>query len=101
MGLASGLTRLDVSDWRHCTLKPRVDALYVSTSARHPATGEEAWRKVSRSALSVMIVREGIFLTMKWFCIFSRGKASFRAAMDIVSSATGTSTPSVKIPDRS
>ena len=44
MGLASGLTRLDVSDWRHCTLAPTVDALYVSTSARHPAAGEEAWR---------------------------------------------------------
>ena len=72
MGLAPGLTRLDVSDWRHCTLAPRVDALYVSTSARHPAAGEEAWRKVPRSPLSA-IARERMFQAMKCFCTFSWG----------------------------
>ena len=64
MGLAPGLTRLDVSDWRHCTLAPRVDALCVSTSARHPAAGEEAWRKVSRSPL-LAIARERMVQAMR------------------------------------
>ena len=75
MGLAPGLTRLGVSDWRHCTWAPGVDALYVSTSARHPAAGEEAWRKISRSPL-LAIARDRMFQAMKCFCIFSWGKAS-------------------------
>ena len=87
MGLGPGLTRLDVSVCRHCTLAPRVDALYVPTSARHPAAGEEAWRKVSRSLL-LAIARERMFQAMKCFCVFSWGKASCKAAMDIVLSAT-------------
>ena len=99
MGLAPGLTRLDVNDWRQCTLAPRVDALYVSTSARHPAVGEKAWRNVSRSPLFA-IAREKMFEAMNCFWTFTRGKASCKAAMDIVSSATGISTPSVKILNR-
>ena len=69
MGLAPGLTRLYVNDWRHCTSAPRVGALYVSTSARHPAAGEEAWRKVSRSSV-LAIARERMFQAIKCFCIF-------------------------------
>ena len=99
MGLAPGLARLDVSDWRNCTLVPRVDALYVSTIARYLAAGEEAWRKVPRSPLPA-IARERILQAMKWFCTFSWKRASCRAAADIVSSTTGTSTSSVKISNR-
>ena len=72
-----------------------MDALYVSTSARHPAAGEEAWCKVSRSSLSA-IAREINFQAMKLFFTFSRGKASCRAAMDMGSSATGTPTSLVE-----
>ena len=46
VGLAPGLTWLDVSAWRYCTFAPQVDALYVSSSARYPAAGEEAWCKI-------------------------------------------------------
>ena len=71
----------------------------MSTSARHPEAGEKAWRKVSYSPLFA-IACERMFQVMRCFCTFSWGKAYCRAAIDIVSPATGTSTLSVRIPNR-
>lgn len=49
--LAPGFTSLDVIDRRHWPLAPIVDALCVSTSARHSAAGKVVCLRVSRSLL--------------------------------------------------